>query len=130
MSLETMSNPAPADLAAAARSLDLDEMERVARAATFGPWSWCKHGTEAMNNEEWFVVSDLSGVNDGDSLICTTNLLDERDAAHIATFNPAAALALIHLAKTARVMAVRQSAPDQPETLGPVAAQDGREGEQ
>ena len=85
-------------------TLNLDDMEAVARAATPGKWSdgvWC--GEESF---EWAATGPRhKQIDDGwheldpDS---KAGQLAQKDAAHIAAFNPQTALALISALRTAR----------------------------
>ena len=51
---------------------------------TKGPWSAHKHGSPELDNEEWIILSDSPGANEGDALIAIMNTLDGEDAHLIA----------------------------------------------
>lgn len=65
--------------------LDLERLEKVARAATDGPWS-VVDGDEVASAEGPL----LAGLPTGDAIVCWMP-----DATHIATFDPPTVLALI-----------------------------------
>lgn len=65
--------------------LDLEQLEKVARVATDGPWS-VVDGDEVTSAEGPL----LAGLPTGDAIVCWMP-----DATHIATFDPPTVLALI-----------------------------------
>lgn len=76
-------------------AVDHAELKRLAEGATPGKWIASVSGLPEWRNVEYFVESDHPGVNEGDTLVCTTNAPDSRDAAFIASANPAVVLALL-----------------------------------
>jgi hypothetical protein len=69
--------------------IDLDALEATARAATHGPWQHTPFGGQNQNGD--YFGGD---VFDGHGEYLLSEVRDE-DGAHIATFDPTTALALI-----------------------------------
>lgn len=76
--------------------LDLEELERVARAATQGSWS--AHITNRRSPE---VYTDAPPPNTPNPLICR-GVLRKADARHIEAFDPPTVLSLLQALKEAR----------------------------
>ncbi len=84
--LECIANAAKGKQSDEVDALNLDELERIARAATGGPWKVCQESSdEVLLEHGGFPRSGYSH----------WSMLRKRDAIHVATFAPPAALALI-----------------------------------
>lgn len=83
-------------------SIDLDDLEAKARAATQGPWEECGHNNGAGGCRCGFVWSipcdaivATTDTDDADEGISSTDERKKLDAAFIAAANPAVVLALV-----------------------------------
>lgn len=92
--------------------MDLDELERVARAATPGPWEFNMAGTGGRDGKliynEVYVYAPDCGVDDiavaSDIADPLTGQLSEANAAHIATFDPPTVLKLLAVVEAAKAV--------------------------
>jgi hypothetical protein len=79
--------------------MNLDELKRIAEAATPGPWSWQERGYI----ENYDVLADDRFITCGDSREeCNGAIGKQDDAAFIATFNPSRIAKLLAVVKAAR----------------------------
>ncbi len=87
-------------------ALDLDELERIARAATPGPWEARPPHGWPVRDDGWDEFLIFHGPDTSDTITPGGGEhgdygLTAEDAAHIATFDPQAVLALIERVRVA-----------------------------
>jgi len=73
-------------------TIDLDQLEALARAATPGPW-----GRDGQDGGTWLVRGDM----DGSYVVLAENIKKWDDAGYIAALAPAAVLELVQRLRAA-----------------------------
>ncbi len=95
-------------------TMNLSDLERLAKAATPGPWRWdpgdCSMGSVREDHWETVLFADLDRelIGDGDLLVAGAAhggsprvIIDDKDAAFIAACDPSTVLKLIVVVRSA-----------------------------